>query len=69
MIYALIISNDYVILYILWYNIGSYMGFINMAVNFRHQDLAYTIISRFEESLRLFIEAKLNYMYTNYIFT
>lgn len=38
-----------------------------MAISFRHQDLAYTIISRFEESLRLFIEAKLNYMYTNYI--
>lgn len=37
-----------------------------MILNFRHQDLAYTIISRFEESLRNFISHKLSYFYTEY---
>ena len=37
-----------------------------MVLKFRHQDLAYTIISRFEEAFREFIEAHLLYLYTNY---
>lgn len=37
-----------------------------MALNFRHQDLAYTIISRFEESFRNFISYKLSYFYTDF---
>ena len=38
-----------------------------MALKFRHQDLAYTIISRFEESFRNFISHNLSYFYTNFI--
>ncbi len=38
-----------------------------MAVNFERQDLAYTIISRFEEAYRNFIEAHLLKMYTNFL--
>lgn len=38
-----------------------------MSLDFKHRDLAYTIISRFEEAFREFIEARLSYLYTNYI--
>ena len=39
---------------------------VYMAVNIRHQDLAYTIISRFEEAFRDFISYKLSYFYTDF---
>jgi len=37
-----------------------------MAVNFRYQDLAYTIVSRFEEAFRDFISTRLTYLYDDF---